>query len=210
MKGKPGQECSLGIETKVRIGPERKGDKVITPCWEEWWCWLCFASAVPACQTCVPHQPLQRRKTNQRSAVHPHPSHSLSPPLCIAPTSPHKWDALQCCTLRQPPATVYSPARQEYAGRICYIIRSRQEVRLNCSSGYWIRGLVSHQGDEEYARTYRYAGNVDRKYLSAEICKQRLTLKTCYFRCDVLINSLQNCVMGIGKSISLYLYGAKS
>lgn len=30
MKGKPGQECSLGIETKVRRGPERKGDKVIT------------------------------------------------------------------------------------------------------------------------------------------------------------------------------------
>ncbi|KAE8287523.1 hypothetical protein D5F01_LYC13568 [Larimichthys crocea] len=99
MKGKPGQECSLGIETKVRRGPERKGDKA-----------------------------LQWRKTNQRSAVHPHPSHSLSSPLCLTPTSLHKWDALQCCTLRQLPAAVYSPARQEYAGRICYIIRSRQEL----------------------------------------------------------------------------------
>lgn len=81
MKGKSGQDWNSRSNTKVRRGPKRTEDRIITPCWKtnKQWCWLSVSSALclPPSPPCVLRQALQRRKTNQCSLVLPHPSLSL-------------------------------------------------------------------------------------------------------------------------------------
>lgn len=62
---------------------------------------------------CPPSDTLQRRKTNQRPPVHPHPSHPAPTSRCVAASSSQKWDALQCCTLRRRLPAAHYRRRQE-------------------------------------------------------------------------------------------------
>lgn len=103
---------------------------------------------------------------------------TLSPPLCIAPTSTQKCEALHCCTLKQlpPAAAVYSPEqtgarRQELLHHPALTGGKTPSKHVQLQPGGQTGRLGSYQGDMEYARRCRYTGHDNRKHLHAEICK---------------------------------------
>lgn len=128
MKGKSGQDWNSRSNTKVRRGPKRTKDRIITPCWKnnsdaDW--------VFPQPSACHPLRPVSSvrhcRGERRISALW---SSLIPPSLSTSLYQPQKCDALQCCILRRLLPAVYPSARQEHAGRSCDIIQPRQEVRL--------------------------------------------------------------------------------
>lgn len=109
-------------------------------------------------------QTLQRRETNQRSLVHPQPSHSSSPPFCVAPNSPQKcWcsavlhteaTTTSSCTVHYPSRRVHKRKELRHIIQPWQEVRSLRDVQLQPGDETWW-ALGSHQEDND--RTCRYA-----------------------------------------------------
>lgn len=152
----------------------------------------------PACQPAPPRvlrQALQRRQTNQRSPVPPRPSHSHPTSLYRSHLTSEVWCSAVLHTLRRLPASSCSFLSLTRARRqelLHHPALTGGKTAQGCSAvaqGGWMRGLRSHQGQVKDARTCRYVGNDDRKYLHAEICKHQA----------FITQSIQNCVKCTGK-----------